>query len=738
MRFVIVSLLMIFFILPTLHGQNEAVLKDIIIKGIIITGESHEPIPLSVVRLSNSNIFTLSDEKGKFELIIPQKKTLTLEISAIGYRSEKVHLSSGKSVSQLIVHLYSSPVQMQTVVVTGNHPNSKFDEFYELTNVLQGKDLQRDLGMTLASTLKNETGLAIRSMGPAPARPVIRGLGGDRILISEDGIKTNDLSASSPDHAVSIEPFTVDRIEVLRGPKILLQNSSSIGGIVNIIREEIPVSLPDKVNGNAGFFSETANKGFMGAFVLRVPILDFSTRIELSKRKTDDIKTPNNILKNSNSESLNYSFGLSKIFDLGHIGFSIREYFLEYGVPGGFIGAHPNGVDISMFKRTINAEFVSSMNNNYLKNFSLKLNRTFYRHIEYEQNSIIGAEFGIYSYEGSALFETEKLAGFQNGSFGLSFETRDFNIGGYVFTSPTKMLNLSAFIYQTAKHNDWNFEISARTSTSSYQPRRVSQSAKEEYLVGREFFIFSASTSALYELTNRSSLGATISRSARIPTIEELYSEGPHLAAYSYEIGNPKLSAEKGYGLELFYYYKRQNVFFTLTGFYNNIESYLIPRNSGKINFATLLPIYETTEVDAQMYGFETQSDFKIIKNLELSLNTSFTKGMLTETEGPLPSIPPLKGILTIKHSEDTWSTGVMLEMVSGQNKVDYFEQPTAGYVILNSFIQLTYTTGKYFHNFSLNVDNIFNAEYRNHLSRVKQIMPEAERNFRITYRVYF
>jgi iron complex outermembrane receptor protein len=708
------------------------------IKGIVINGESHEPIPLAVIRLANSNNYTLSNERGIFEIEIPDDQNSILEVTSLGYKKEIISLNSQQTNSQLIIHLYPLPVQMPTVIVTGTHSNSKFDELHELTNVLKGKDLQRDLGLTLASTLKNETGLAMRSMGPAPARPVIRGLGGDRILISEDGMKTNDLSATSPDHAVSIEPFTIDRIEVIRGPKVLIQNSSTYGGVVNIIREEIPVQSYQNFSGNAGIFGETANNGFLGAFVLRVPLSDFNTRFEMSRRKADDLKTPNKVLKNSDIISTNYSAGLSYVKDWGHIGFALREYELEYGVPGGFVGAHPFGVNISMFKRIINGDFNYKLNLSSITDLSLKLNRTYYRHLEFENDNRIGAEFGIYSYDVQLQFGTNRLLFFNEGSFGLSFENRDFNIGGFVFTPPTKMNNYSAFIYQNYSHNKFSLEVSGRLSYSEFNPRRVTNSAKEEYLAKREFFIYSASISFLYEFGSSSSIGANISKSSRIPTIEELYSEGPHLAAYSYEIGNPSLSSEKGIGTELFYYYKRSNIFFSLNGFYNLIDSYIIPRNNGKINFATLLPIYQTTSVNAVMYGFENQFDFTISNNYSISLGTSYTSGRITESNSPLPSIPPFKTMLTLKYSRGIFNTGIMFEAASAQKKVDYFEIPTDGYLVVNLYTQWTFTTGMFVNSFSLNIDNMLNREYRNHLSRVRMIMPEAKRNIRFTYRVYF
>ncbi|HRI46846.1 MAG TPA: TonB-dependent receptor [Ignavibacteriaceae bacterium] len=709
-----------------------------VLKGVVINGESHEPIPHSVVRILDTDIYSTSNSMGYFELKNGFPNSFFIEVSSLGYKKEKIKIDSSNIRNHLMVHLYPLPLEMPAVVVTGTHTHSKFDELHELANVLKGKDLQRDLGLSLASTLKNETGLAIRSMGPAPARPVIRGLGGDRIIISEDGTKNNDLSATSPDHAVTIEPFTIDRVEVIRGPKILKSGTSTFGGVVNIVREDIPQNQFESISGTAGIFGETANNGFLAAAIVKAPISFLNFRVELSKRKADNLTTPLKELNNSNIEALNYSTGLSYVNNKLRIGLSLREFELDYGVPGGFVGAHPFGVNISMFKRSIHTEFNYNLKNNIISQLNLKINRTFYRHIEYEFGNRIGAEFGIRNLEAALEVETDHLFLFEEGSFGLSFENKDFNIGGFVFTPPTIMNNLSSFFHQTIQGERLSVEIGGRISHSVFTPRRVTQSAKEEYIKKRSFLTYSAAISLLLEFGKSSSIGINISRSSRIPTIEELYSEGPHLAAYSYEVGNPNLETEKGIGTEIFYYYKRPNLFFNMNLFYNHIDSYIIPRNTGKINSASMLPIYQTTSVNARLTGIETQFEYSFLKNFSVALSNSYTKGFLADSNSPLPAIPPYKGLLTIKYSNDFATIGVMFEGTSSQKLVDEFEEPTSGYLIINTFFQYSINMAAHIHSLSLNVDNITNRVYRNHLSRVKSIMPEAKRNFRLTYRFYF
>ena len=709
------------------------------LEGIVLDGSNDMALQDAVVKIIELNTYDVTDKNGIFDFKSIPFGNYNIEISFVGYKTTITSIRMDQEINKgLIVHLFTLPFETSTVVVTGLHTTTKFDDMNEFINVLKGKELQRELGLTLASTLKNETGLAIRSMGPAPARPVIRGLGSDRIAITEDGIQTTDLSATSPDHAVSVEPFTIDRIEVIRGPKVLLNNSTTMGGVVNIIRDEIPKEIPGKFSGNAGFYGESVNTGYLGGGVAQLPLGKFVLRAEATTRNAKDLRTPIGTLDNSDISTDNLSAGISFIDNWGFTGLSIREFKSDYGVPGGFVGAHPNGVDISMLKRQINGKINYQINSESFENIEFQLSRDYYKHTEYERADIIGAQFVIYNLRGSLDIANKKIGFLDFGTSGISFEARDFNIGGYVFTPPTKSLKLSTYSFQSFELNDFSFESGFRISYDEFNPDDSNPSTNNELIIDRKFFSYSLSLSTLYSINKTISLGININKTSRVPTIEELYSEGPHLAAYSYEIGNQNLESESGFGAELFSYIKNDNLFLMLTVFRNDFSYFIIPRNTGKINSQTLLPIYQTEGVSAIFYGVESYLEFKLLEYFTFSNTLSFTYGNFKESGNPLPQIPPLKNIIQVKYLNGNFITGVSTEIAAAQNRVDLFETSTAGYAVFNAFIQYSIETGSLIHNISLNGDNLFNKEYRNHLSRVKVIMPEAGINFKLSYRLYF
>ena len=731
---IVIILLLAFCPLLPSQSINTGVLE-----GIVLDGSTDQPLENAIVKIIELDKFDVTDKNGIFELKPIPFGDYNIEISYVGYKTTKVTIKIDKEINTgLLVHMFTLPFETSTVVVTGLHSNTKFDDMNEFINVLKGKELQREIGLTLASTLKNETGLAIRSMGPAPARPVIRGLGSDRIAITEDGIQTTDLSATSPDHAVSVEPFTIDRIEVIRGPKVLLKNPTTMGGVVNIIRDEIPKEIPESFSGNAGFYGESVNSGYLGGMVAQLPIGKFVLRGEATKRRADDLRTPIGTLENSDIATDNFSAGLSYIDGWGYTGVSIREFKSDYGVPGGFVGAHPNGVDISMLKRQINGKINYQINSESFENLEFQLSRDYYKHTEYERADIIGAQFVIYNLRGSLDLSNKKIGLLDFGTSGISFEARDFNIGGYVFTPPTKSLKLSGYSFQTFELTDFSFETGFRISYDEFHPDDSNPSTNSEVIIDRKFFSYSLSLSTLYSINKTISLGININKTSRVPTIEELYSEGPHLAAYSYEIGNQNLESESGIGAELFSYLKTDDTFLMFTLFRNDFSYFITPRNTGKINSQTLLPIYQTEGVSAIFYGFESYFELKLIEYFALSNSFSYTYGNFKKTDDPLPQIPPLKNIIQLKYLNGNFITGISSEIAAAQNRVDLFETPTAGYAIFNAFIQYSLQTGSMIHNISLNGENLLNKEFRNHLSRVKVIMPEAGINFKLSYRLYF
>ncbi len=709
------------------------------LRGVVYDAGSREPIIGANIRNVAGTAITETDESGSFELTELAAGKHTLTITHVTHHSQEldVELDAGE-VRSIAVYLKDRSIIATPLVVTAEHTHSKFEEIDEVARTVKGRELQRELDLTLASTLKDEAGLAMRSMGPAPARPVIRGLGGDRVQITEDGFKNTDLSSTSPDHAVTIEPFALDRIEVTRGPRTLLKTSSTMGGVVNAVRHEIPMEKLSRPTGQFGLYAESANEGGLGLAGIESPVGPVMTKAQFSRKSTSDLDTPIGVLPNSYSDNTDWSIAASYVHDRGFVGYSRHEYELDYGIPGGFVGGHENGVDIEMSKDRDMYRYRSSLHGSSLRDLSVNFTRVDYRHKEFEAAGLIGSEFKVVDYLADVNLDYRDILFFDEGTAGVSGELRDFDIGGYVFNPPTISRNLSAYFHGTLSRGSFGCEAAARYEFNEIDPAYEDPDSKIGAIRERTFNTFAFSVSVMTEAIPDLALGMNLSRSARAPTTEELFSEGPHLAAYSYEIGNPNLEAESGYGAELFVYHRSDLAMLTANTFIYDLDSYIIPRNTGDINFATFLPVYASHGVDARLYGFEAQLETRIGTSLKLSGSSSYTRGEFAESGDPLPQIPPLKGSISLAFENVRWGTGVESHLVADQNLTDEFEEPTAGYTKFNWYLQYT---GYHFgltHSVSLSLDNLFDTDYRNHLSRIKSIMPEAGRSLRLSYRALF
>ena len=161
------------------------------------------------------------------------------------------------------------------------------------TSVVRGEELQRELDGQLGDLLQELPGVSTTAFAPGASRPVLRGLQGERVrVLIDDIVGALDVSAVSADHAVSIDPLTATRIEVLRGPAVLLYGSQAIGGVVNVIDKRIPRVVPDEpVHLDFLLEADTAANLYGGAGSIDAPIGDrFVVHLDGSYRNTDDIE----------------------------------------------------------------------------------------------------------------------------------------------------------------------------------------------------------------------------------------------------------------------------------------------------------------------------------------------------------------------------------------------------------------------------------------------------------------
>ena len=228
----------------------------------------------------------------------------------------------------------------------------------------------------------------------------------------------------------------------------------------------------------------------------------------------------------------------------------------------------------------------------------------------------------------------------------------------------------------------------------------------------------------------------------RAPGIEELFSDGPHLAVYSYEIGNVELEPEIGYGAELFVKYATDRFRLNLTLFRNRIYNYLIPTNTGEKEWgsgaAGWLWIYQYMGHHVLMNGIEVQIGGEVLPQVRLEFAMSGVRGRLEPTRHPLERIPPLNGKLVLSYTPSPFHFHVTSRFSGSQTRLGAFEEPTDGYLVYDIGSYLNFSWWQLENMVVFEIENLFDTAYREHLSRIKAVMPEPGRNVKLLYKLYF
>ena len=603
--------------------------------------------------------------------------------------------------------------------------------------VLKDEKLDRKISTTIAETIKNEPDIAIRSMGPAAARPVIKGLSGSHVTLTEDGSFCGDMSATSPDHAVASEVLTAHKLRITRGPQILAQSFATAGGVIQVNHQDIPYD-DSLFHGYIANYAETGQPGFATAISANANVHGVSLKGEVSARNMGDMQTPNGTLKNTDIENRSIAIGAAYSLDRFKFGASFRSFNSDYGIPGGFIGGHPNGVDIELSKRdfTLQGLYIPAARPDTL-NVIFRYNQ--YHHKEFETKKYVGAEFAV----NQANLRIEKFIANSGPFFGIhlgtELDSRSVEMGGYVFTPPTN--SYAASLFSIASLNGWDgleITLSARLGGAFFRPRE-SVVADKDAIEDRNFVLWAFAAEFSQIVAPGKFLTLDVFRTTRAPTIEELYNQGPHLAAYTYERGYHKLDAESGYGAELEFRDYGEHFNWRASTHITWFLNHLAPRATGDTNWSQLLPIYQVSGDDALLMGASASIETSAEHGFYAQAGASYVCGFYqNENWSDMPQIPPFHFHTEMAYIWSHVRAGINTEFALAQNRLDRYEQRTPGYVTFGALLEFHWALTHTNYSIVLRGDNLFNADVRNHLSRLKSVMPEKGRNISILAKVEF
>ena len=721
------------------------------VTGIVVDAETGSPISYAYLHLENINRTATTDREGRFELRNVPEGSYTIQIHRIGYvtQSQTIRVERDEE-TRLSFQMRSTVLSGQAIEVVADAEGTLGSNLEHASLKIIGDQLRRNLDVTLSGTLNNQAGFAERSMGAAPGRPVMRGLGDERVLILEDGGRTGDVSWTSGDHSVTVDPSSANEIEIVRGPAALEFGSGAIGGVINVVRNQIPNSVPSRVTGTISTQGSSVNQGLMSAGSLTVPWNNLVLNVDLNGRFGQDYSTPIGSLSNSYLRSANNGFGLGYIRSWGYAGLSGSIYYSEYGIPPDPEGGHPAGVDIEMYKYQTEGRAEILIRNSFFNLLEVRSSYIHYHHVELEASGRVGTQYDMDTFTGSVKLRNRSFGFFDSGVIGVWGDFVDYTVFGSR-TPKSNSWSGAAFAIQEADIGPLHLEAGIRLNHTAAWPEQERPNSYIGHVRERSFTGLESSFSAIYNFGLGFYLGSTFMHSWRAPSLEELYSEGPHLAAYAFEIGNPDLDAERGLGTEIFARYKQDNFNMQLAVYYNSFGNFLHAQDTGRPSIPRAdLNEFQYVGTEASIYGLELSGEYQLLENLAIDGNATLTIGDrvvsdeekeatgLTESNQPLPMIPPLNGNIGIRYALDGFTIGGRVRMSASQNRLGEFETVTDSYTIVDLNAQYNFSWGNTLNTLSLNGLNIFNEEYYNHLSLIKDIFPEPGRSVNLLYRVYF
>jgi len=663
------------------------------------------------------------------------------------------------------------------IVVTALIPRTQTDMLSGVS-VLSGEKLTRDLRGTIGETLTRQPGVSATSFGPNASRPVLRGLQGERIRVLTDGIGSFDVSNTSVDHAVAINPLTAERVEVLRGPAALLYGSSAIGGVVNVIDARIPHRIPDEPVHIEGFatygsaadertVSGKAETPLGGGFVAHVDgswsksgdlrtgghILTPALRAEALASGDTDIAALANLkgdLPNSSAKSWEVAGALAYIDAGGDIGISVNHIDNLYGVPIRFAlapGEEAEQVRIHMKQDRADLRAELHAGGAFVDSIRLRAGFADYQHAEVGEDGAIGTQFFAKGLEARAELVQTRRGGW-DGAVGAQILTRDMHVvGDEKFLPKNSTTQLGLFTLQSLDLGSVRLEAGGR-----YEHSRIAAAADTDLGVGataRTFDTISLSAGASYALLPNWRVGLNVARSERAPSAEELFARGPHAGTQAFELGSPNFGKERNWGIEASLRGQGKDYGVSLNGYYNWFSDFiydtLVPdaacqavlQPGGVLD----LPCFQYNQADARTWGVEAQANATVARWGETRLSfdgqADYVHARIVGV-GPAPRIPPLRILGGMELANARWTGRIEAEHAFRQDRVTALETETPGFTLVNASLSWKPIDGNDATSITLSADNIFDAVARRHASLMKDYAPLAGRDIRITARFGF
>jgi iron complex outermembrane receptor protein len=710
-----------------LFGQTQATGGTV--RGKIILADGGTPLHNVIVNLVQLKRSTETDDNGAYEFqnVPPGSYTILAHMEGFPDQTQPVRVTIGETTTLDLQMRITGLKEEVTVTATGSE-QSVFESFQSV-NTVDSIRLAQEAHTSIGEVLDREPGVAKRGFGPGPARPVVRGFDGDRVLVTQDGASTGSLASQSGDHAEPIDVLSLERLEVVKGPATLLYGSSATGGVVNAV-----TGHDYSHEGWRGYFTgvggTTNNQGGASGG------LEYGTGKWMfwgngTLQRTGDYNTPLGRIEQSFTRDANSTLGVGRYADKEFVSFTYGYDRRRYGIPFAKFfetGGAETGSDVSIKARRHDFKFNGGWRDlgGFVNGFRLTLDYSDYAHDELEGETV-GTHFSNKNFMFRGVFDQSKRGHF-SGSWGFSGFRRDFNsVGAERLAPPTIQNNFAVFGLQEIDFERVKFQLGGRVERNAYNP---------EGTVARSFTGFSGAAGVRVALWKNGAFVANYSHSYRAPALEELYNNGPHVGNLTFEIGSTNLKRERNDGIDFSLRHDSKRVRGVANFYYYDIKDFVFLAPTGNINENLIEARYD--QADSRFTGTELNLELAAHENLWVNLGYDYVNAQLKETGTPLPRIPPMRARLGIDWRYKDFDVKPEATFVKDQDRIFPTETRTPGYTVFDISASYTIPHQHYAQVFSVNAFNVGDRVYRNHLSFIKDLAPEIGRGVRFTYTIRY
>jgi len=699
----------------------------------IVSDETNTPLPEVNVSLPALHRGAVTDKQGRFTINKLHPGVYTIEFTFLGYKKETHSVTIASKDVSLTVSMQETVLAQPGVVVTGTPQPTDILSSSQSISAVAGRELERLRGQNVIAAIENSPGVSTYTTGAGIAKPVIRGLTSQRVLVVSDGTRQEGQQWGD-EHAPEIDAFDVERIEVLRGPSSVLYGSDALGGVVNIIKHDLPSTEEgySKLGGVLTLNGFSNNESAAGDLSLSGASGVIGYRGHFSLRDAGNTNTPDGKLFNSglNEASGGGQLGTKGAWGAASIDYSNLSQELQiHEDPAEEVGATPFQ-KVQHQKVHFHGDFPT-------RDIRLEIDGSWQRNKrrEFEEKEAVEPALHLrldtYSFNAKA---HHRPIGNIFGTVGFSLMSqKNETLAEEKLIPGFDLLNLAGFLYEEAQLKRFNFSAGIRYDARQLKVKETPELNVESQT--RDYHAVTGDVGAVFRVMQPLALAINVGKGWRAPSAFELFVDGVHEGTVQFLIGDNKLKNEQSFNMDLSLRYVTSRLQGEVAFFRNKINDYVFASPIGEIDGDSGFQIYLLKQTDATLSGSEFSLDAQIVRWLVLNIGYDYLRGTNDETKNPLPLIPANR--VKVGARLTTASLGSILnpyfsfnlKAVASQDRVDDFETPTEGYTLFNAGIGGEIAVGSRRLNLDLRIENLFDNAYRNHLSRYKDYALNPGRN---------